>query len=302
VTVDLYIGGYEDTTYIDKLDPYFVITVSESDGADIREVETFISPIFMDSTHLYMPENCSHEFDVADDYDVIFVNVSVYDAKENRRTPDDELIDYSESNVSKHSIHTLEEPFMETWHHDGTLDGNSHEKDCLLEISCVLLHAENTTAGEVHLELSFEKEVLEGWAQNGSSTWNEMYMYLPDWQVWNDTFELRSPSSYFRPDFANFSYVYADWGSQQIKDYHLTIKSIVLENTTLMVYVEKVGPPPGALPKYSPCHPFDFVRVRNTHLGNLEISDVMFLEYFYHPNQPPTLGPAEPFHQYWIGY
>jgi hypothetical protein len=280
VSVERFGGWYEDFAALDKVDPYFTVTVTENMANGT--VFTHISPVFLNTTHLLNNTACVFVCDIDDGADIINVTVVVKDAAGDTVTANDCVIDYTGNAASRYVTYQVAEPFNVYRRNDGMRDNVSNELDCeigiLVEQYPRALQTQNPNATVVSKTVSFETQAFDGWVLNGTYGWVEGYYFVQDLKNWNDLFNeyyYYDPATDFVPDFRNSSYVLADWGTQNGL-YSIRVVGIELENTTLNVFVEKTIPSTYWGEVTHVCH---FVRVPNDQLLYQNITQTVFYEY-----------------------
>ncbi len=280
VSVERFGGWYEDFATLDKVDPYFTVTVTENMANGT--VFTHISPVFPETTHLLNNTACSFVYDIDDGANSINITVVARDAAAGEMTAGDRIMDYTGSAGNRYCTYTVHEPFSAYRRNDGALDNVSGELDCeigiLVELYPRPAPSPETNASEVHIVIAYEAETFTGWRPNGTYYWIEGYYFLMDMQDWDAAFEKDwgyNQSADFAPDFRNYTYVLADWG-QRGGLFDIEIVRIELRNTTLNIYVQKTVP---GIYWGEIVHVYDFVRIPNNQLLYLNFTQTVFYEY-----------------------
>jgi hypothetical protein len=280
VSIERFGGWYEDYATLDKVDPYFQLTVSENSVNG--SVFTNTTRVFLNTTHLLNNTACVFVYDIDDGADSINITVIVRDAAGETITADDRLIDYTRSAINNYVTYTVAEPFNIYRCNDGLPDNVSGEMDCeigiLVEQYPRAPQSQDSNVTETVKNVGYETQPFSGWMPNGTYSWIEGYYFIGDLNEWNRLFKESynyNQSTDFVPDFRNYSYVLADWGMQNGL-YTIQVVEMEIRNTTLNIYVEKVVP---SVYWGQVTHIHHFVRISSSQLMYMNVTQAVFYEY-----------------------
>ena len=136
----------------------------------------------------------------------------------------------------------------------------------------------NITNNNITKNIEFEEIDVNyfqiGWQLNQSIPDQDVALFLPNWEVFNSSFD--SHLSKFQPDFVNYSYVFVYWELKFSSGYNVNITKLHFDNGSLTVFVDESNPNDGDGLIWVCTKPIDIVQIPITEMENITVNNTLY--------------------------